>query len=77
MPEELNNTIAIFKGSFVYFARAIVQSILTADKSSIEAAATLEDAVATQTVLDAMLTSANTGEKVALVPGWRPTTHLI
>jgi predicted dehydrogenase len=73
---ERTNAVPFFKGSFDYYAEAIVQSILSSDDSFVDAAATVESAVATQEVLDAMLISTRAGTRVEVASGYTSSTDV-
>lgn len=60
-PQERENNVSIFSGSFAYFAPAIVKSIESGDWSDLEPAARFEDAYNVQIVLDALAVAANEG----------------
>lgn len=69
-PEEVQNKVSIFSGSFVYFAPLIVAGILDGDMAAIATAARFKDAIPTQSLLDSVLASSSTGESVRLNPGY-------
>lgn len=70
--EELENKVSIFKGSFIYFAKSIVDAISKKDDSFIEGAAFFENAYNIQVVLDAIQTSALSGDVVVIKDGYMP-----
>ena len=71
-PEEQENKVSIFSGSFVYFAPRIVDAILANNRNPIKDAATFADAVINQKVLDAIQDSALSGRKIKLDYGYVP-----
>ena len=72
LPEEMENRITIFRGSFAYFARRVVESVLTKSREPVAEAATFEEAIPIQQVLDAIKESAIKGELVKLNDGYEP-----
>jgi predicted dehydrogenase len=72
IPEEEENRTTIFKGSFVYFARQIVEAVLTQSCEPVVDAATFEDAIPVQEVLEAIRTSALEGNTVKMNDGYEP-----
>jgi hypothetical protein len=60
-PNERENKVSIFSGSFPYFASEIINSIRTNDWSRIKPAAKFTDAMPVQVALDALERAANTG----------------
>jgi len=68
--EEQRNTVSIFKGSFVYFAPAIVEAIVSGDLSNVADGCTFLDAVRTQEVLDALSKAALGGSSVQIDKGY-------
>lgn len=69
--KELENKVSIFKGSFIYFAKSIIETISSNDNSFIEGAAFFEDAYIVQLVLDAIQTSALSGDVVVIKDGYK------
>jgi predicted dehydrogenase len=67
--DERKNTVSIFKGSFVYFARRIVDAVMTGDLSHVADACMFSDAVKTQRILDALRESGVRGTKVRIEKG--------
>jgi predicted dehydrogenase len=69
-PEEAQNKVSIFSGSFVYFAPKLVQAIESCDPAPIRDATTFHDALKNQALLDAALASSSTGMAVQLREGY-------
>ena len=70
-PEEAQNKVSIFSGSFVYFAPKLVQAVGTCDPTPIRDATTFRDALKNQGLLEAALASSSTGMTVRLGEGYR------
>ena len=68
--EERDNKVSIFKGSFVYFAPCIVTAIKESDSRGLLDAAHFEDAVRTQTILDAVRDSALQGRAIPIASSY-------
>jgi predicted dehydrogenase len=68
--EERQNTVSIFKGSFVYFAPKIVDAVVTGDLSHVADACKFSDAVRTQKLLDALRKSGVEGTTVEIDKGY-------
>jgi len=68
--EERENKVSIFSGSFVYFAEKIVEYFKEKDESILKNAARFEDAIYTQTLLDAIQKSNNEGVTIKLNEGY-------
>ena len=70
--EEEENRTTIFKASFVYFAHKIVEAVLTQSCEPVVDAATFEDAIPVQEVLEAIRISALEGKTVTMNVGYEP-----
>lgn len=68
--EERKNQISIFSGSFIYYAKPIILAIENNDKSYLNNAANIDDAIETQKILDAIKDSAITGKTMELNQGY-------
>ncbi len=65
-PDEAENKVSIFSGSFRYFAPLIIKAIQTEDYSIISSSATFADAQYNIKILDAIQQSANNGTGIVL-----------
>ncbi len=69
--EERANRASIFSGSFVYFARSIVDFLLLSNAHALDPAAKFKDALYTQALLDAIKVSSLEGTIIKLNEGYR------
>lgn len=74
-PEEQENKVSIFSGSFVYYAPKIIECVKSGDFNKLSDATNFKDAKYNQTVLDAILNSSKTGRSINLNKGF--TTNSI
>lgn len=65
-PDEVENKVSIFSGSFRYFAPLIIKAIQTEDYSIISSSATFADAKYNLKILDAIQQSTNSGTGIVL-----------
>ena len=63
-PDEIENKVSIFSGSFRYLAPKLIKSIQTNDKDEINIAATPKDSIYCLKILDAIKDSANKGTSI-------------
>ncbi|HEY3412817.1 MAG TPA: Gfo/Idh/MocA family oxidoreductase [Armatimonadota bacterium] len=59
--DDRDNKVSIFKGSFVYLAPLLIRAIAEKDRTLLASAASFDDAVHTQRVLDCIRASASEG----------------
>lgn len=68
--EERKNKVSIFSGSFIYYAKPILDSIKYNDYSILNKASNIHDAIENQVILDAIKESNLTGKTIILNNGY-------
>lgn len=69
--EEKNNKVSIFSGSFIYFAKPLLNSIETGRLELINNASKIEDSIENQIILDVIKKSNDTGKTIELNKGYK------
>lgn len=68
--EERENKVSIFSGSFIYYAKPILEAIKNNDIACLKNASTIDDAIENQRILDAIKVSSINGKTVEINSGY-------
>lgn len=69
--EEQENKVSIFSGSFIYYAKPLLNAMETGNYNLLKNASKIDDAIENQRILDAIKKSAITGKIVELNSGYK------